>query len=192
LSKLITTSTITKYKFQINKVKNNILIIFILFLVLGLNGIKIQAQQTVTAQVFAEVIPALTATELSQLNFGRFSPETHGGSVLVTPDGSRSVTGTVELSGGTHNPASFYITGESGATFSIVLPATPAVLTNTNNSKTMQVSNWVSVPAQGVGVGLLASGSQEVKIGATLIVGSMQDNPVGIYTGTYAITFGYN
>lgn len=153
---------------------------------------KLSAQSSVTAQVFAEVIPALTATETSQLNFGRFSPETQGGSVLVTPDGVRSTTGSVELSGGTHNPASFYITGESNATFSIMLPSAPAVLTNTATSKMMHVSNWVSTPSQGTGTGLLTRGSQEVKVGATLIVGSMDDNPVGVYTGTYSITFGYN
>ena len=153
---------------------------------------KVQAQVTITAQVFAEVIPALTATETSQLNFGRFSPETQGGAILIMPDGSRTATGTVELSGGTHNPASFNITGEGGATFSIILPPGPAILTNTGSSKTMQVSNWVSNPPQGIGAGLLTKGSQEIKIGATLFVGSLEDNPVGIYSGTYAITFGYN
>ena len=172
--------------------KNSTLILIFFIVLMGLPIVKLQAQETMTAQVFAEVIPALTATELSQLNFGRFSPETHGGAVLVTPEGSRSVTGTVALSGGTHNPGSFYITGEGGATFSIMLPAGPAILTNTNNSKTMQVTNWISSPSQGIGVGLLTEGSQEVKVGATLIVGSMEDNPVGSYTGTYAITFGYN
>ena len=105
--------------------KNNSLIITVLFLLMVSSALKLQAQATVTAQVFAEVIPALTATELSQLNFGRFSPETQGGAVLVTPDGARTATGTVELSGGTHNPASFYITGEGGATFTIMLPPGP-------------------------------------------------------------------
>jgi hypothetical protein len=39
---------------------------------------------------------------------------------------------------------------------------------------------------------MLNGGSQEVKIGATLIVGSVNDNPKGIYTGTYFVTFSYN
>ena len=169
------------------------LIIISLVILLGLPVVNLQAQTTtVIAQVFAEVIPALTATEISQLNFGRFSPETQGGAILVTPDGLRTSSGTVELSGGTHNPGSFYLTGESDAAFSIMLPTGPAILTNTNNSKTMQVNNWMSIPAQGIGTGLLTRGSQEVKVGATLVVGPMEQNPVGIYTGTYAITFGYN
>ena len=172
--------------------RNNTILLVSLIIMVFLPGMKLQAQASVTAQVFAEVIPALTATELSQLNFGRFSPETQGGAVLITPDGARTATGTVELSGGTHNPASFYITGEGGATFSIMLPSAPAVLTNTSTSKTMLVSNWVSTPPQGIGAGLLTKGSQEIKVGATLIVGSMDENPVGSYTGTYAVTFGYN
>ena len=172
--------------------RNSTIILVSFIMLLFWPGMKLQAQASVTAQVFAEVIPALTATELSQLNFGRFSPETQGGAVLITPDGARTATGTVELSGGTHNPASFYITGEGGATFSIMLPSAPAVLTNTSTSKTMLVSNWVSNPPQGNGAGLLTKGSQEIKVGATLIVGSMDENPVGVYTGTYAVTFGYN
>ena len=184
--------SITNIKPQVTSKRNCIAIAVLLVLITVLPSIKVKAQATITAQVFAEVIPALTATEVSQLNFGRFSPETQGGSVLVTPDGSRTSTGTVALSGGTHNPASFYITGEGGATFSIILPSGPAILSSTSNSKTMMVSNWNSTPSQGVGTGLLAPGSQEVKVGATLIVGSMDQNPVGIYTGTYAITFGYN
>jgi hypothetical protein len=177
---------------QTLKMKKYNLILFVLVLLTSLPAGKIFAQSTVTAQVFAEVIPALTATEVSQLNFGRFSPETQGGTILITPEGSLSSTGTVAISGGTHNPASFYITGEGGATFSIILPTGPAVLSNTGSSKTMQVANWVSNPASGTGTGLLAQGSKEVKVGATLIVGTMEQNPVGIYTGTYAITFSYN
>jgi hypothetical protein len=165
--------------------------LIILFLIIS-SSIKIFAQASVAAQVFAEVIPALTANEVSQLNFGRFSPETQGGSVLVSPEGTRTSSGTVALSGGTHTSAKFYITGEGGATFSIMLPSVPAVLTNQSSSKSMVVSNWISIPPQGSGTGLLSGGSQEVKVGATLIVGSMDQNPVGVYTGTYAITFGYN
>jgi hypothetical protein len=39
---------------------------------------------------------------------------------------------------------------------------------------------------------MLADGSQTVYVGATLKVGTINDNPVGVYTGTYAITFDFN
>jgi hypothetical protein len=134
----------------------------------------------------------LSANETAQLNFGRFSPETEGGEVLVTPDDSRASTGTVILGSGVHNAASFYITGENEATYSITLPPEPAIITNVINNKTMQVRNWTSNPANGPGTGVLSRGSQVVRVGATLVVGNQNDNPVGIYTGTYTITFNYN
>jgi hypothetical protein len=164
-------------------------ILVILFM--GISQIRVQAQATITAQVFAEVIAAITATETSQLNFGRFSPETAGGEVQITPQGGRLANGTVILVSGTHNPASFYITGESDATFSIALP-TAVTITNLNNSKTMHVTDWSSTPPAGIGVGSLHGGSQIVSVGATLKVGTINDNPTGIYEGTYTVTFGYN
>jgi hypothetical protein len=56
----------------------------------------------------------------------------------------------------------------------------------------MRVTNWVSFPAPGPGVGTLQNGFLNVYVGATLEVGTLNDNPVGIYTGTYKITFDFN
>jgi len=56
----------------------------------------------------------------------------------------------------------------------------------------MTVTSWISDPPQHSGVTIPASGVQPVNVGATLIVGINQDNPVGLYTGTYNITFNYN
>ena len=164
---------------------------FLIFIV-GISAVSAFAQATVTATASAQVIAALTATETSQLNFGRFSPETQGGKVVLAPDGVLTSQGTVVLGGGAHNSASFYITGEYNATFSIVLPSGPATLTNILNAKTMQVTDWQSNPAPGIGVGKLNGGAMTVQVGAVLNVGDMNANPVGIYTGIYAITFSYN
>ena len=172
--------------------KNTFLLFSIIVVLLFLKVTEVKAQASVTAQAFAEIIAALTATETAQLNFGRFSPETQGGKVVLTPDGVRTSQGSIVLGGGAHNSASFYLTGEYDATFSITLPSGPAVLTNTLNAKTMQVSDWQSYPAPGIGVGKLTGGATTVRIGAVLNVGDMNANPVGIYAGTYAITFSYN
>jgi hypothetical protein len=95
--------------------------IFSLLVILSFSA-KAFSQASVTAQAFAEVISALTATETSQLNFGKFSPEVQGGQVIVTPEGVRSTNGSVILSGGTANSGIFYITGAPDAAFSIQLP----------------------------------------------------------------------
>ncbi len=161
-------------------------------LLLSVVGIRAHAQAGVTASMFAEVIAALTATENSQLSFGKFSPETNGGEIHLSPQGARSVSGSVVLSGGGHSNGSFTITGEDQATFTITLPSGQSLLTNSSCTKTMVVKDWESIPSPGIGAGVLTRGTQEVKVGATLVVGSMSDNPVGIYTGTYFITFAYN
>ena len=158
--------------------------------------IKVNAQpeptSSVSARASAQVIAVLTATETSQLNFGRFYPETQGGKIILTPDGTRTTQGTVVLGSGSHNSGIFYLTGEYEATFTIILPSGPALLTNTLNSKTMSVTDWQSIPSSGVGTGKLTGGSAIVQVGAVLNVGDMNANPVGVYTGIYAITFSYN
>ncbi|MEI6139009.1 MAG: DUF4402 domain-containing protein [Mariniphaga sp.] len=151
-----------------------------------------KAQASVQATANAEVIEALTSTETAQMNFGRFSPETQGGKIILTPDGVRTAQGTVVLGGGTHNSASFYLTGQYEATFSVTLPSGPAILTNLKNNKTMEITDWTSIPAPGIGVGKLTGGSMTVRVGAVLNVGDFNANPVGIYAGIYAITFAYN
>jgi hypothetical protein len=172
--------------------KNYISLFIGLVLFVGIFTLKIQAQVSVSAQAFAEVIAALTATETSQLNFGKFSPELQGGQVIVSPDGVRSTNGSVILSGGIANSGIFYLTGAPDAAFSIQLPAGPAVITHQNSNSTMMVNNWVSSPQAGSGTGVLANGQQFVYLGATLQVGSMLDNPVGLYSGTFNLTFAYN
>lgn len=175
-----------------SKIKKVLLLIFNIALLSGVFVQKGSAQASVSATATAQVIAALTATETAQLNFGRFSPETQGGLILLTPDGILTTQGTVITGGGAHSSASFYITGEYNATFTIVLPTGAAILTNTLNSKTMQVNGWQSIPAPGIGTGKLTAGAMTVQVGAVLNVGDMNANPVGIYTGTYTITFSYN
>lgn len=147
---------------------------------------------TATGHIFAEVITVFSASETSQLYFGKFSPGPQGGEITLTPESTVSVIGSVFAGTGIHNAASFYVTGDVDAMFSVTLPSSPAILTNTTSAKTLQVSNWVSVPGPGTGTGKLEEGFAMVKVGATLIVGTLNDNPPGIYTGTYSITFDFN
>ncbi len=100
--------------------------------------------------------------------------------------------GSVYKGPGTFNAASFYVSGDADAAYSITLPSRPVILTHTTSAKTMSVENWSSVPAPGIGTGMLQNGFQVVYVGATLNVGTLYDNPVGIYTGTYTITFDFN
>lgn len=141
--------------------------------------------------IIAEILPIYSAREISQLNFGRFAPGPMGGSIILTPQSTVSVQGTVFKGSGSQNAASFYVSGDVDAAYSITLPSGPVMLKNTSNAKTMTVDNWMSVPGPGIDTGMLQDGFQVVYVGATLKVGTLNDNPVGIYTGSFIITFDF-
>jgi hypothetical protein len=172
------------------------ILIFSLLFILHVTGITVRAQTgtpvSATGHVIAEIIPVFSASETSQLNFGKFSPGPQGGMIILTPQSTISVIGSVFKGIGSHNAASFYVSGDANAAYSISLPTSPVVLTHTSNAKTMLIQDWVSEPEQGIGTGTLQEGFQVVYVGATLKVGTLYDNPVGIYTGTYTVTFDFN
>lgn len=167
----------------------NIIAISLLIIVFAL---RLPAQTSIEGRAYAEVIAALTAHENSQLSFGKFSPEVGGGQIVMSTDGVRMAQGSVILGGGLAQSGQFLITGQSDATFTIHLPDGPALLVHNGSNNTMTVNNWISNPPAGTGLGTLTNGTQTVSIGATLTVGSIEENPAGIYTGTYSLTFAYN
>lgn len=166
-------------------------LILILFgTVSNLSGQLVTASST--GDIFAEVIPVFSARETAQMNFGKFSPGPQGGEIILTPESTVFTLGSVFKGPGTHNAASFYVSGDVDAAYSINLPDEPVIITNLNSAKTMEVHDWVSIPSQGAGTGLLQNGFQVVYVGATLKVGTLEDNPVGIYQGSYTVTFDFN
>ena len=163
------------------------------FVLTGIDALaQVSTPVSATGQVIAEIVPVFSASETSQLNFGRFSPGPQGGKIILTPQSTISVMGSVFKGPGTFNAASFYVAGDQNAAFTITLPAKPVLLTHTNSAKTMMVDDWVSVPTTDIGAGMLQGGYQIVLVGATLNVGTLEDNPVGVYTGTYEISFDFN
>jgi len=146
---------------------------------------------SVTGHITAEVITMISAVETSQLNFGRFSPGPQGGELLITPESNVSVMGSVWPGSGMRNAASFYVTGDPGVAYTITLPSEPVTITHMGTAKTMTVENWTSSPSSDPGAGTLENGSQTVFVGATLKVRTLIDNPVGVYTGTYTVTFDF-
>lgn len=145
-----------------------------------------------TGHAIAEVIAVYSATETSQMNFGRFSPGYQGGEIILTPQGNISVLGSVQAGIGMYNAASFSLSGDPNASFTVSLPDEPVVLKHVSAAWSMVIDDWISSPADETGAGILMNGEQIVYIGATLKVGPPEDNPVGIYTGTYTVTFDFN
>ena len=166
---------------------NRLLILFAAFLIL-LSG-RSWAQNTVTGEIIAEVIIALTAEENQPLSFGRFSPEATGGSLVVSPDGIRQAEGTVVPTGADHSPGRFRVTGQLKSQFEVILPEGPVMLTREGGNETMLVRNFTLDNDNEIWV--LEDGTHQINLGATLEVGSLENNPTGMYSGTYSIIFLY-
>ena len=159
---------------------------------------KVKSQNATSTEVSATallsvvVIVPIAARETSQLNFGRFFPGSRGGTITVTPGGNVMTTSEVVLASSGTSAGSFAVSGQGDATYAINLPGGGTTLMHEGDSKTMEVNDWVTIPENGDAHLRLVGGNQTVWLGATLRVGSLDQNPKGKYTGSYEITFGYN
>lgn len=52
-------------------------------------------QVSATGRVTAEVISVFAASETSQMNFGKFSPGPEGGEIILTPQSTVSILGSI-------------------------------------------------------------------------------------------------
>jgi hypothetical protein len=148
------------------------------------------AQVTATASTTATIITPIAIEKDVDMNFGNIAVSpTLGGTVVLPTSGARTKTGGVTLPvvTGTVSAASFTVTGEGNSTYSITLPSSAIILTGP--SGTMTVENFVSTPSN---TGTLSSGTQEVKVGATLNVSAAQ--AAGTYTNESGlfVTVNYN
>ena len=123
------------------------------------------------------------------LIFGAFFQGVSGGAVVVYPDGSRSVTGSLVQAnlGYPFSPAIFEVDANQGTVVSIMNG--PDVTLTGSNGGTL-----------GLHIGAASTGSvfittaappsrTQVRIGGTLTVGNPLANPSGNYSGTFSITF---
>jgi hypothetical protein len=123
------------------------------------------------------------------LIFGAFSHGMNGGSVIVYPDGSRSVTGDiVQVNlGMPFSPAIFEVDANAGTTISI-LNGPDAVLTGSNGGSLSLHIGSASTGSLFVTSAIPPSLTQ-VRIGGTLTIGNALANPPGVYSGSFSVTF---
>lgn len=151
------------------------------------------ADATATAGVEATILTPIAISKTADLNFGSFAADSNEtGTVVIATGGGRTFTGGASAVGtgaGTVAAASFDVTGEGTATFSIALPSSSVTLTRATGTETMSVGTFVSDPA---GTGTLSGGAATVNVGATLSVAA------GQVAGTYSnatglpVTVAYN
>lgn len=123
------------------------------------------------------------------LNFGAFYHGTAGGTVIIYPNGSRSVTGDVIQAnmGIIYSPALFEIEANPGTLISILNG--PDVILSGSNGGTMTLHIGSADPGSPLVTTALPPDRTLVSIGGTLTVGNSLANPPGNYSGTFSVTF---
>lgn len=156
-------------------------------------SVNVFAQNSATvsnANASAKIISKITLAQTTPLNFGTIAQTSAAGSVVITP--SSDVADYTNYSNGeipssTETRALFTVTGEIGATYSILLPTADVTLTRATGSETMTLSDFATVNAAS---NTLTNGTSTFNVGATLNIGANQ--VAGTYNGTYAVTVNYN
>jgi hypothetical protein len=131
---------------------------------------------------------AISITKTIDMSFGNIAVISPG-TVIIDPSGSRMGTGGVTLPAvaGMVSAASFDITGMANKTYAITLPLNCTISSGGN---TMTIDTFTSSP---LSTGLLnGSGTQQLKVGATLTVAGSQ--AAGTYTSSspFTVTVNYN
>jgi hypothetical protein len=169
-------------------------------LVLGASGMAMAAgagdTATTSATATATVYTPIEIDNTEGLAFGNIVAAAGGGTVTVP-----AIGGTPERTGnaglmpanlGTVTAAEFTATGQSGAAYSVTVPASGEVANTTGTgAETMVLSDFTSKLANGTtDPGNLTDGSEVFYVGATLAVGATQ--VAGAYTGTFNVSVNYN
>lgn len=174
-----------------------IIVLFAGLFIMSIAAQNVSAQFTATddAETHAYIVTPISILKTADLNFGSIVPNTSNGTVVITPAGARTFTGgpTAYVGSSTIAPtaASFTVTGEKSASFSIAITAPNFDLTHTNGTDKMTVSSIVTDPlTQSTLDG--TTGTRVINVGATLSVDAGQEP--GTYTNTNAleITVTYN
>jgi hypothetical protein len=130
----------------------------------------------------------LSIRNTQDLCFGSLIPSTGGTVTVKAQNGKRKTTGAVvalPLPAG--QAAEFLITGPKSGSYGILFPET-AVLVRAGGSDSMVLSGFDLHPPRSTGF-LGGEGRQELKLGATLTVGSHQR--AGEYQGELTVTVVY-
>lgn len=129
------------------------------------------------------------ADPLQGLFFGAVFRGPTGGSIIVFPDGSRSVTGDLQKAntGTPVSPAIFEIEANQGTIINIVNG--PDVLLNGSNGGTARLIIGNSNLGNTFITSTVPPQRTTLRIGGTLVVGGPLISPSGVYNGFFSVTF---
>lgn len=132
----------------------------------------------------------IEVTANQELAFGSFVTGSTGGTVVISPEGNRSVTGTVTgLAFSPVSAAVFEVSVKGNKRFIHFQFQEPAQLIRSGGSESMTVTNFTSDKPGNSFVTTSGSETYTVNVGATLNVQNSTVNPPGDYNGTFSVTF---
>jgi hypothetical protein len=145
-----------------------------------------------TANSTSTVVTPINITKSSDLVFGSFAAGAALGTVTVSPNGTRAVSGGVVALGGSPTAARFDVTGQSGLNYSITFGGSANLSDGSNNMAFTRISDLTASAATSgdVSSGTLTGGAQSIFVGGVLSVAANQ--PAGTYTGSISATVEYN
>lgn len=123
------------------------------------------------------------------LRFGAIFQSTSGGTVVISPGGVRTFTGSVVGAdfGVAYGAADFEINADPGTRIAIVNGPDVTLYGSAGGTMTMHIGG--SYPSSPFITTASPPAQNSVKIGGTLTVGSPVANPSGSYTGSFVVTF---
>jgi spore coat protein U-like protein len=160
---------------------------------LAISGAGSAMAATANATSTSVVIQAIAISNNGNLSFGNIAAGTGAGTVTVSPDGTRSVTGGTIAAGGISTAAQFNVTGQAGMNYSISFAGTSPSLTSGANSMAFTAIPDVTASAltsNTLTAGTLTGGAQTIYVGGSLVVGASQ--VAGTYSGSINVAVDYN
>jgi len=159
---------------------------FLLLLTTIITSLPVSGQISISGTAVTEIVPLVTVKEITQLNIGKFSSGENGGTITLTPNGTRTASGSVILIDSPYSQGSFSLSGFEPAGLSILLPSVAIPMIHNNSLSRVYLDNWTyEIPS-------IKGNDVVINVGATLKVVSSERNPAGLYTGSYQVIFLFN
>ncbi len=167
-------------------------VVLFAFILVMKAGAQSGSPSPITIDPAIRIVQPITLEKVAgkDLHFGKFAAYISTvGSVTITPSGTRTRSGEINLLDGgvSYGAAQFTVNGLEGALFSLDLPLTTTVTNETYITDVMQVSEYTTDLAEPYTIG--TGGVTTFNVGATLTKG--EGDRRGTYSGSFSLTVNY-
>jgi len=135
-----------------------------------------------TGSAGATIIAPLAISNTAGLNFGTVAPGSESATVTLGSDGTRTCAAALTCLDENHQAAAFAVTGQSGYSYNITVPASVTMSDGGSNSMTATLSGSKSS-------GTITDGTDSFTVGGVLTVAGSQ--AAGSYTGSFTVEVAY-